>query len=112
MTDAPVKAEGRVRKSPMALDSDPSWKAAVLITGKGEMIVKSAILAILLKHGPLSDDDIHAHYAAAGGNRTTQRVRTARKALENDGLVREFDTEGVTSNGGQCARHVLVGDES
>lgn len=114
MTDTAVSAEGRVRSRPMATDLPTSWTAAVRMTTKQEMVLKSAIIAILRHHAPLADDAIHALYQEAGGRRTAQRVRTARHELERetfDGArVVLVDDAGLTNAGGDASRWGIIED--
>lgn len=62
-------------------DADTSWKAAALMTVAAERDLKQSIYALLVEHGPMTDDELFERYAEAGGRRTSQRVRTARAEM-------------------------------
>lgn len=70
----PAELAERVRST----DSDTSWRAASGISKRDNESLKDTIFRLLANHGPLTDDALFARYAAEGGTRTAQRVRTAR----------------------------------
>lgn len=92
-------------------DPEPSWDAArIAAPDANEVRVK--VLAIVAARGPLTDDQIYAHYRASGGTRTAQRVRTARAELSRpvvgDPVLREYDRAGVSATGAPARRWVLA----
>jgi hypothetical protein len=99
--------ERRVRSH----DPEPSWDAA-RITAPDANEVRVKVLAIVAARGPLTDDEIFAHYRAAGGTRTAQRVRTARAELSRpvtgDPILRELDRDGVSATGAAARRWVIA----
>lgn len=105
--DATPHLERRVRSN----DPDPSWSAA-RITRSEANAVRRTILAIIATHGPITDEEIVTRYKASGGERTAQRVRTARAELSRpvhgDPLIRELDDKGTTSTGAAARRWVLA----
>ncbi len=92
-------------------DADSSWSAA-RITRPQQESVKDAILIILGKRGPLTDDEIYYAYRAAGGRRTPQRVRTARAELVNPKhgrpLVRLSNVIGISATGADAQKWEVV----
>lgn len=82
-------------------DPVTSRVAAERVTVDANLTTKAIVLGILRTWGPLTHDEIHARYKAAGGTRTPQRIRTATKELVTENLVRESTALiGETENGG------------
>ena len=105
--EATPHLERRVRSH----DPEPSWDAAQ-ITAPDANEVRVKVFAIVAARGPLTDDEIYAHYRASGGTRTAQRVRTARAELSRpvtgDPILREYDRAGVSATGAAARRWVIA----
>jgi hypothetical protein len=92
-------------------DPESSWEAARITRSQSDTI-KAFIREHLRKHGPQTDDQIFADYQLAGGNRTPQRLRTARAALVHpkwgEPQVREHPEPGVSNFGNTARKWVLI----
>lgn len=86
-------------------DSHNSWNVAP-ISRPAQANVKDRIVNILVD-GPMTDEDIYDLYVIGGGERTAQRVRTARKELERDGIVRRH-SEGKSRVGNASDKWCLA----
>lgn len=87
-----------------ARDPETSWDAAALQTDTRAEQVKAVIVALLTTHGPLTDEQLVDRYDAAVFMRdapaaTPQNVRTRRKSLELDGVVRSTGSRARTRSG-------------
>jgi hypothetical protein len=86
-SDAP-DLERRVRSR----EVDTSWAVAA-IGGAEVNHLEAQLLTLIRDYGPLTDDELYLRYQRIGGDRTAQRVRTARVALarpkRGEPLIRE-----------------------
>lgn len=107
VVDHTPNLERRVRSN----DPDTSWDAAK-ITRRESTDLQKVLHSIIALHGPLTDEEIFAHYRANGGSRTPQRVRTARAELSRPitgrPLIREYDRDGITATGAAARRWVIA----
>ncbi|TAM68156.1 MAG: hypothetical protein EPN48_11730 [Microbacteriaceae bacterium] len=86
-----------------------SWEAASKQTTQRVDLVKVTIRALLAQYGPMTDESLNDHYEAyrfmhaSVPNVSEQSVRTRRKALQLEGLVRDTGRFGVTRRGNKAA---------
>lgn len=107
VADHTPNLERRVRSN----DPDTSWDAAK-ITRRDSTDMQKVLHSIIAVHGPITDEELFAHYRANGGTRTPQRVRTARAELSRPvtgrPLIREYDRDGITATGAAARRWVIA----
>lgn len=94
------------RRQPMALDSGTSSDAAAAASAATLGLVRQGILELLREH-PGTDPELSVRWNARTGHPawpkvTDQRLRTARKSLERDGLVRDSGAIAFTPLGNRC----------
>ncbi|MFF2387845.1 hypothetical protein [Agromyces sp. NPDC058104] len=101
--------------APIARPHDPesSWDAAEQQTPSRREIIKAVIVTLIKNHGPMSDEEINDRFEAyrfmypSVPAATPQNIRTRRKELEVEGLVRASDRRGLTRTGSTCQLWVI-----
>lgn len=83
-------------------DPDTSHAAAASVTNY--LSVQHAILDILIRWGPLTDEQIAAHFKALGTRFSPSGLRTRRKEMVDAGLVVANPRKATLSSGRQGTR--------
>lgn len=73
---------------------------------------QARVLSILETYGPLTHDQIRAHYIHQHGRTTAQNVRSRTSELYKAGGVRAVDREGRTPSGRRATRWDVYREDS
>lgn len=87
-------------------DPQTSWEAALSVRNIG--YTQNAILSVVSRYGPVSDDDIYRHLLIQVSE---SGARTRRRELVDMGLIRDSGKRGKTASGRKTALWELVPDE-
>lgn len=96
-----LEYRGKVRER----DPEASWEAAARQTTQKVELIRSTICTLLGTHGPMTDEQLVDRFEAYAWlnpsvpNVTPQSIRTRRKALNVEGLVRDTGNRGRTRTG-------------
>lgn len=97
---------GLVQVRPAVLDPGTSMDAAAKLDRSKLTLVQSAILRILAKYGPLTDEQIESLYAQQSGVpvASPQSLRTRRHELVIAGRARDSGQRGTTRYGNAAVK--------
>jgi len=89
-----------------------SFEAAITQTGARSQLLYKVIYGLLLRKGPMTDDEIYAFLEARGKTVTQNSLRPRRKELTDNGWVRDSGVKRPSANGGPAIVWEAVPDDS